>query len=452
MIKKIFVVFFVSFCGLFAYAYFSKKPMSEPRQHPFSVLLDQELERLCPDPNPYHLSKLWQSTIENGGLTYSIDATAVLRNEKFLEKDKAEERYAEVYAEYQKKVNSIPQIRPFLDEFPVTPKSFFLSARFKTIEGSFFNAPYLAVIGPFLNDTIRFLIYSPETMEAKHDLLKTIALKRTEDSEFLKPCYKPFVERIVGNAEEIKIPPVQLNPSSPPSFFSVLSFAEKFSSERHLFPLALGSAGKRTKNHSPFSFALWGQEQLLFEVAHKMAVECARDFLKFLQKDKAALNQMKEESKEGLYNDPATIPEPRHMTFRISLWDKSINRQPAPYIAEIRLQDGVFEYFTSDEGQNLVSLYSETFEDAMHFLETSVSKEPSEESNSLPPPSEEKSTRPQEILTIRLDKELESFHSSANHAHPVRMWMPEMSLSGFTQSFEPFEILMSGKQESNWLI
>lgn len=440
MIKKAFLLIFISFCILLAYPFFSKKPIEEIHQHPLNALLEQKLQGLYPDPHPTPLSKLWQPALEDWGLTYDLDAVAVLRGEKFIDKDKAEERFAEVYIEYQKKLNSIPQIRPFLAEFPISPKSFFLSTKFKTLEGSFFNAPYLAAIGPLPNDTIYFCVQTPESQENQ----KTIAEKRIEESEFLKSCYKPFVERTQVDSKEINIPSLHEETLVHPLSHSIFFFANTFSSRHHLFPLALGNVGRSDGKHSSFAFALWGQEQLLLEAAHKMAAECARDFLLFLQKDKAALGQMKEQSKDVRYCDPATIPEPRHMTFRISLWDEGINRQPAPYIAEIRLQDGVFEYFTSDKGQNLIPLYSESFDDAMRFLETDVSNEP-KETKILRPSAKIKHVWPEDILAIRLDKELANFHSGDERAHPVRMWLPALSRGDFTQSFEPFEILTGVK-------
>ncbi len=437
MIKKIFFVLFVSFCCLLTYPYFSKKPIAESQENPINALLDQKLQGLYEDPHPSPLSKLWQPALEKWGLTYSIDAIAVLKGEKFVDKEKAEERFAEVYIEYLNKLNSMPGTRPVLAKFPITPKSFFLFAEFKDIQGAFFNAPHLAAIGSFPDNTIHFCVQTPEREENQ----KRINVKRTEECEFLKPYYKPFVERIVLNHQDIKIPSLQVNPSTYPFVFSVRSFAEMFSPQYHLFPLAVGRVGKNVRDFPSFSFALWGHEKLSFDTAHKMASECGRSFLLYLQNDKLALDWMKNRSTNRLYNDPATIPEPRHLIFRISLWDEGINRQPAPYIAEIRLQDGVFEYFTSDEGQNLVLLYQETFDDAMHFLETGISNEPTEAFRRVYIPPKEDYTRPEDLLTIRLDKELANFHSSAQHAYPIRMWMPEINRAGFTKSFDPFEIL-----------
>ena len=56
------------------------------------------------------------------------------------------------------------------------------------------------------------------------------------------------------------------------------------------------------------------------------------------------------------------------LAFRISFWDENVDRQPSPYISEIRLLDGRFSYFTSDDLQRLVLVREESFDDAQAFL------------------------------------------------------------------------------------
>jgi hypothetical protein len=46
-----------------------------------------------------------------------------------------------------------------------------------------------------------------------------------------------------------------------------------------------------------------------------------------------------------------------------------VNRIAEPYIAEIRVIGDSFKYYTADEGQRLVLIYEESWDDAMKFLE-----------------------------------------------------------------------------------
>jgi len=47
------------------------------------------------------------------------------------------------------------------------------------------------------------------------------------------------------------------------------------------------------------------------------------------------------------------------LLFRMTFWDKHLNRVEEPYIAQIQCQDGKIMYFTADEGQRLQQVYEE---------------------------------------------------------------------------------------------
>ena len=79
---------------------------------------------------------------------------------------------------------------------------------------------------------------------------------------------------------------------------------------------------------------------------------------------------MVERSTDKYIHDDATFPEIRHIGFRISFWDENIDRQIAPYIAEIRMFEGRLKYFTADDGQRLVLVYEESYDDAQAFLKS----------------------------------------------------------------------------------
>ena len=94
-----------------------------------------------------------------------------------------------------------------------------------------------------------------------------------------------------------------------------------------------------------------------------MAAKCFRDSLDFLRNDRAVLDFMKIRSTWHNGEDLATVPEARHLAFRISFWDENVDRQPSPYIAEIRVNGGRCRYFSSNEHQQLVLVREETLGD-----------------------------------------------------------------------------------------
>ena len=106
----------------------------------------------------------------------------------------------------------------------------------------------------------------------------------------------------------------------------------------------------------------------LDEQARTLAASCSIELLEFVRKNQIWLDYLKDRSTWKCTKDRTSFPEPRHLAFRILFWDENVYRQPAPYIAEIRVIGENFKYFTSDEGQRLVLVHEETFDEAQAFL------------------------------------------------------------------------------------
>jgi hypothetical protein len=131
-----------------------------------------------------------------------------------------------------------------------------------------------------------------------------------------------------------------------------------------------GTAGENERDSRAFDFVLGGGQCINLEEARKLAATCSKELLDFVRNDKECRIYLKERSEWKGSKDPSTFPEPRHIAFRISFWDENVDRQPAPYIAEIRVIDEKFKYFTSDECQRLVLVHEETFDEAQAFLKS----------------------------------------------------------------------------------
>jgi hypothetical protein len=74
------------------------------------------------------------------------------------------------------------------------------------------------------------------------------------------------------------------------------------------------------------------------------------------------------------------VPLRDHVGLRMSFWDEYVNRVSEPFIAEIRVIGESFKYYTADEGQRLVLVYEETWDEAMKFLEQETTSQKSQAS------------------------------------------------------------------------
>ena len=199
---------------------------------------------------------------------------------------------------------------------------------------------------------------------------ETALTKSIGDSELLRGFYKCKIDR-KPCVERPVVPKVSyiFNHCSPCQH-ALFEFAEAFAVKNNLNFVGLCPAESQFKDKTPFNMILWGTSQLTKDSARKLAAECAGEFLQFVQNDKRTLCYMVEISKNTHINNDATFPEACHLGFRISFWDENIDRQPEPYISEIRLFEGKFKYFTVDDGQRLVLVHEETFDEAQAFLKS----------------------------------------------------------------------------------
>jgi len=334
--------------------------------------LDDELRREFSKLNRWGYSVFSFPHMSRYGYTHSVCLSIILKGFRLKSISEIETLHSVIYNDALLKLNSIKNIRPFLANFPLTPESFLLSIGFYDEKGGNLDPPYFASV-----------IMSHEKMEfnmtSKSNIMypsKTILTKPTSDSGPLQKFYHCEVPR-KQCVEKPYVPEVSyiLSHCSPYQH-AVFEFSKSVSNGNKLYFLDLGPAEKGHNDFTPFDMIFWSSEKKSLDAARKLAAECSSKFLSFVQNDKRTLDYMVERSKDSYIHDEAVFPEPRHIGFRISFWDENIDRQAEPYIAEIRLYDGKFKYFTADEGQRLVLVYEETFDEAQAFLK-SLSATPS---------------------------------------------------------------------------
>lgn len=328
--------------------------------------LDDELEREFSKPNRWGYLVIFPPCLSRYGYTYSLDILIDLKNVKLTSIPEIEKLHADIYEDIFLKINSIKSIRPFLASFPLSPDTFSVSIGFDDEKGNHFLPPYFMSIIMRPNN-FEFIQFDKESCTHPGKIILT---KPLADSIFLKKFYEYKVARKPSLQKPV-VPEVSyiLN-GFPPYEDAVFGFANDFSSKNKLHFVDLCHVKSEFGDTTPFEFILYGIKQLQKDEARALGAKCARDFLKFVQNDKRALEYMEKRSKDPRMKDTATFPDINHIAFRISLWDENIDRQPEPYIADILFCDGKFRYFTSDEGQRLMLAFEESFEESQAFLKS----------------------------------------------------------------------------------
>jgi hypothetical protein len=110
----------------------------------------------------------------------------------------------------------------------------------------------------------------------------------------------------------------------------------------------------------PYQLALFGSASMTIEKARKMSKDCSFELLKAVKKEFPTSSPYQKKKAKESGKDPLLD----EIAFRISFWDDNLDRPRAPDIAEIRYAQGDCEYYTADDNQRLVLVFSEAAEDA----------------------------------------------------------------------------------------
>ena len=339
--------------------------------------LDSELEKTVIRPNRWGYEMAWiPPHVSDIGLTEYIDTHFVFKNKRLESIDESEKLYVEIYRDYLRDINAIRILRPFLTTFPLTPDSCQLVLGFRDSTGNSVRPPCIASI-LMRNDSLVFTKFVDQRNIADSPF-ETICSRPMHDIPGLRELYSAGVPRKAVDPKPVipKLLTLHERFDSCLSSKAEFAFANEFCLKRGLEVVAMVISGSSYAMQRPFESSLIGHQRLSLDAARTLAATYARDLLDFAQKNPDVLSSMKNQwSKKNSLNDSSVIPEPRHLSFRISFWDENVDRQSAPYIAEIHLMDKKFSYFTSDDLQRLVLVREESFDDALAFLKGVASQE-----------------------------------------------------------------------------
>jgi hypothetical protein len=311
----------------------------------------------------YQIPPLFGPDMSQTGLTYSFSLLATVRNIKVKDPEEAEKIFFEVYKKNLTILNSVRILRPFLGEFPLTPDGFKMTLGFDDANGDPLLPPYIASIS--MNEQkIHCCRYSKGE---NYPFLK-FTTKNFQDIIDSKYCYHPALRRCPAKVKP-KVPTYASIPErhSSPSDKVVYNFAREFGLKSNLNVVALGNVCKDFDFDAPFEIAFWGNQQLTLKDARMLGATLSDQFLRLVQTNEVTLKRMQEGHANVSHPLDAAFPEARHIALRLSFWDENIDRQPEPYIAEIRLHGGKFTYYTADENQFLVPVLEEALDDAQAF-------------------------------------------------------------------------------------
>ena len=321
--------------------------------------------------------------LSNTELTDWIKFSISFTDRKFTRTEEAEKLYVTLYEEFLTELNNIRHIRPFFYEFPITPATMHLYVHFRDKTLHHLPQPYICVVCyeqgniEFCHTVQKFtthIVYkTPEPYNACEPFLK----KPAKSMDGIKELYRPKLLPYTGTEKPV-IPCFTTVPWDCKNFKSdiaLYNFIQNFGEQHNLKLIIIGGVGDGIYEHRAFNFALRGEQTLPLKEARILGSTCAKNLLETAQNDKDCINLIIKRRTDPHYKEKHTTPQPEHLAFRISFWDEYVDRVPNPYIAEIRLFDNQFQYFTSNEHQQLVLVHKETFDEAMAFLEKESSSD-----------------------------------------------------------------------------
>ena len=351
-----FVVAFVIFAGILFGCFVAPTLSFSKTQY---LALDDDLAKAVEKPNRVGYTVFRYPTMRDAGLTYWLDCTFHLRPNA-LSINEAQELFIAIYRDHLRNMNDVRIIRPFLCEFPLTPDSCQLCIGFEDATGAKRRPPYVASV--FLDQGNLEFTHFVDLGNIPGDPYTVIHKQAAKEITGLKELYAPILPRksvdpkpqIPGFSRHIWKYDNEVSQTQ-------ISFLQSFGAETKLCLTTVGTVGKHYFDIRDFDFAMWGSQRLNLEEARALSARCCKALLEFAHTNQEYKEFIKRRSTDKHVKYPSATPIPEQFAFRISFWDENIDRQPQPYIAEIRLLDGGLSYFTANENQQLVLTFEEPF-------------------------------------------------------------------------------------------
>jgi hypothetical protein len=310
--------------------------------------------------NYYFSSAPWAGA---NSLNKTVDATVVISDKQFFDTEKAIRFSVPIYVDFLRKVNSVRSMRQFLLEFPATPNICLFAIRFLKPNSNMDQEENIIRFSRGIQ-VIRWNPHPNNPARHREPILQLLPEQVPE----LAALYTKGVPRRSIDPKPLIRPVPDLNFFSKENphrvFFEGI---KQWIPSLNLKLILMGPTDRLKSLCSSFSFVATGTQKISLQEARLLAAACSKDSIQFLKTNQSCIKFISELGTERNFDTNPVL----YLSFRLSFWDENIDRIAQPFIAEIRFIDGVISYYTADEGQFLVLVHQETFDEAIQFLEQS---------------------------------------------------------------------------------
>lgn len=299
------------------------------------------------------------------GLIKQSDCSVSLTDFKTNDQVEALKIAFQYYQGYIDTLNNTREARPYLYDFPVsiTMCSFALRFAHDPQTKLSYPAPYLASVlfmGAF-GKPVSIVQYAGGGYFSKNytdvydnclgafpDELQAMNTPRFDKMDNQKP---------IAISQATKY--FAINDSAKDEFF----FAQKFAKENGLKFIAYMNAFdlEKPKDKRVCSFLTYaGQEMCLsLDQARELVMKTRNEHVVFYNQWGVLPNYVNGARKSGLESLSPIVDAQKYLGFRLSFWDKYIDRVKAPFIAEVRVYGKRARYYVADELQRLQLIHEE---------------------------------------------------------------------------------------------
>ncbi len=260
--------------------------------------------------------------------------------------------------------NHIPQLRPYLDHFPVTASNVNIWLHYEPSPKLHYKPPCFC-LATLRSSSKRLELYKWSNPSAPNVQSQPVFCKKKIEDV---PCLNNLLNIGVPR-EKMRVSPLFVD--------QVMKHVGQGFNEKHHYPIlvnlqkrfdlhlsALRDTAMSRDPYRKIASGFWTQNRNMeLDEAKKFAETFAEEYLQELRKNRVVekgsqkTDPVREQMKENF----------NWFCFRITFWDEHLNRVEEPYIAQIQCRDGKIHYFAADEGQRLYQVFEEPVPDRFLF-------------------------------------------------------------------------------------
>jgi len=292
--------------------------------------LDSGLSQAFSQRNHWNFKCVESPQLVSDGLTYWLESEVKIEESCT---GKLEDLYIEIYKYLLNMLNKQKRIRPFLADFPLSTEQFSM----KLIVHSKINGKKLRSTAALHHGILDLHIETVFGTESKQIPLLDIE-KKLEG------------EKTVRTRSGVRYQIPEISTRTSPDLRRLL---EGFCRKHALKIAVIGCADKEAHSSKAYQFVLYGHQRLDLQAARTLAKKCTEELLDLVKKKESFEVWKKMRDEQRLVG----------AAFRITFWNEEMDRPLAPQIAAIHVFGDSFHYFTADECQHLVPIYTESFQE-----------------------------------------------------------------------------------------